>query len=59
MHYPDGIYKGELVDGLKRGKGKYEYTDGTYHKGRFYNDKFLDGIGTVKYADGSLYKGEF
>ena len=43
----------------KEGQGRFEYSDGAYHEGKFYNDKFDEGNGTVKYADGSIYKGEY
>ena len=59
MHFPDGLYKGELVDGEKHGQGKFEYNDGTYHEGQFVNDKFDTGKGTIKYSDGSIYEGNF
>ena len=47
------------MDGKKEGKGKYEYTDGTYHEGIFKDDEFCEGKGLVKYVNGSVYEGKF
>ena len=43
------------MDEKKHGQGKYEYTDSKYHEGKFKDDKFFIGKGTVKYPDGSVY----
>ena len=59
MEYPDGFYTGEFLDAKRWGQGKFEYADGSYHEGQFYDDKFWNGKGTVKYTDMSFYEGDF
>ena len=56
--YLEGIYTGKLKGEMKHGQGRLEYNDGSYHEGKFFEDKFVTGNGTVKYADGSIYEGE-
>ena len=39
MHYDDGsIYDGEFLNGMRHGKGKVIYPDGTSYEGRFEED---------------------
>ena len=58
-NYEDNsIYEGEIVFGIKEGKGKIKFNDGTLYEGDFKNDEF-DGFGKIIYEDGNSYEGEF
>ena len=50
--------EGELKDGIRNGKGKYTFPDGTYYEGDWI-DGSIEGKGKRTYTDGSYYEGEF
>ena len=52
------IYKGDMVNGMKEGKGSLEYIDGTIYEGDFKSDLY-NGNGVLKFKDGKKYEGEF
>ena len=52
------IYKGELVNGLKEGKGEYISSNGEKYIGEFKND-VKDGKGIMEYKNGDKYDGNF
>ena len=58
IKFPNGVYKGDTVNGLMHGKGVFNYNDGSRYEGGFSNG-VMDGKGTLKSADGKIYKGEF
>lgn len=51
-------YEGFMENGLRSGKGKYTWADGSYYDGAYKND-MKDGEGTYIWADGSSYTGTF
>ena len=56
-------YTGEFLDGLKHGRGLYEWpssSEGAYdsYEGEYYKD-LRNGQGTYKWADGTIYTGEY
>ena len=51
-------YKGDYKDGLRDGKGRLEFIDGTVYEGQFENNK-MHGYGKIFYKDGSIYQGNF
>ncbi len=53
-----GVYEGDLVDGVKHGKGTFYFNDGDVYTGEFKNGN-MEGLGTYLWHDGSLYTGEF
>ena len=58
-HYSDGsVYRGELLDFMKHGKGELKYRNGSRYNGEFQNDK-PSGYGTFTKRDGSSYEGEY
>ena len=59
-YYPDGsMYEGEIVDGLRHGRGKFFYRSGGVYEGEWHYGK-MDGFGTLYYANGSVaYEGEW
>lgn len=58
IYEPNGIYYGEVINGLKHGKGKYIFNNKEIYKGEWKNGK-LEGYGIYYYANGSCYLGEF
>ncbi len=51
-------FKGNFVNGLKSGDGKFVSTTGYKFKGTYLDDKF-EGHGVLIFADGSKYDGHF
>jgi hypothetical protein len=51
-------YDGDMINGIKEGKGILKYTDGTIYNGDFKSDLF-NGYGVLKFKDGKHYEGEF
>lgn len=49
------IYKGDIEDGQKHGKGEEYYSDGSKYVGQFYLD-LRDGIGTLYDVNGNIIK---
>ena len=57
--WPDGtIYKGELLDNLRHGKGVVIWPDGSKFEGEFL-DGMYHGKGVMTWASGSKFEGEF
>ncbi len=45
MKWVDGsVYKGEWVNGVQHGRGEMVFSDGTYKKGLFENNVFIEEI---------------
>ena len=51
------MYEGQWVAGVRQGKGKIIYSDGSYYRGDFQKDQMW-GRGVYVGADGSQYDGE-
>jgi hypothetical protein len=51
-------YEGDTKNGMKHGRGKYKYPDGSFYEGEFENNK-KHGKGYYKAANGDIYEGEF
>ena len=58
IEYNNGRYIGQVVNGLKEGKGIYYYNDGERYEGDWKNDKY-EGKGIHYYNDGERYEGDF
>ena len=59
IRYLDGaIYDGEVKDGKKHGRGKYNFSNGDSYEGNFVNGDF-EGHGVYRCVDGSSYDGEW
>ena len=53
VSYSNGdIYEGELEDGKRHGRGRYEYNTGDIYEGDYANDEAC-GSGTFTFASGS------
>ena len=44
----------EHQNGVKHGKGKFVWADGTVYEGNF-NNNLMDGFGKIVYPDGKEY----
>ena len=58
LEYNDGLYLGEIQDGLPNGFGSIQYPDGTVESG-FYIQGKLEGLGEISFNNGNFYEGEF
>ena len=56
--YDDGVYVGDLTDGLRNGFGTMTYSNGNVYKGEWSND-MKNGEGKFTGIDGMSYDGEF
>jgi hypothetical protein len=56
--YGDGVYTGQVVDGVPEGKGEYSGSNGLVDKGRFVRGQ-LNGKGTRTWATGNKHIGNF
>lgn len=56
--FPSGVtYSGDIVNGLRQGRGTLVLEDGTRYQGTFEKGA-LHGQGVIAYADGSVYRGD-
>jgi hypothetical protein len=52
-------YEGFMLNGMRHGKGKFTYKEGSYYDGEWQNNK-MHGYGMLYYPNGSLaYEGEW
>ncbi|CAI2365288.1 unnamed protein product [Moneuplotes crassus] len=56
--FPKALYKGELVNNKRHGKGLMSYESGRFYDGDWLND-LRDGNGYEKYSNGNTYEGAF
>jgi hypothetical protein len=57
--FPSGNrYEGELVNGVRQGRGVFIYANGTRCEGEFRSD-VLEGAGVCSFPNGNRYQGEF
>ena len=49
-------YEGDRVNGMRHGKGKQVFDDGSHYEGDWHENK-KHGHGTYKYASGASYTG--
>ena len=54
----DGLYTGNLADGIRQGYGRMDYNDGAFYEGEW-NYGASHGYGTYVWANGDSYTGEF
>ncbi len=55
--FPDGVYEGNFVNGVRAGKGKYTFTNGDKFDGEWKDDVRLQG--TYTFVNGNNYTGYF
>jgi hypothetical protein len=55
--FRDGVFIGEIRNGLPHGIGTYTCEEFTYIGSWFYGT--MNGLGVIRYPDGSFYTGEF
>ena len=58
LNFPDGRYVGQVVNGLKEGKGIMYYNDGDRYEGEWRNDK-KEGKGIYYYHSGNREMGDY
>ena len=56
--YSNGTYTGGFENGVHKGYGIYEYTNGSKYEGYWENDR-PNGQGTYSDSDGSVYRGNW
>ena len=56
--FTNGIYNGEIQNGLLNGLGIFQGDDGNKYEGEYLNDE-RNGVGIYYYKDGNIYQGEF
>lgn len=52
------VYEGEWKDGVKAGKGRQLWRDGSYYEGYWLNN-MANGFGRLIHTDGDIYEGEW
>ena len=57
-NWENGMYKGDIINGKRSGKGIFYYLDGDLYEGDFQDDK-IQGYGVMNMADGTMYIGEW
>ena len=58
IKYKNGLYVGQVVNGLPEGKGIYYYNNGDKYEGDWRNDKF-EGKGIYFWNNGNRYEGSY
>jgi uncharacterized protein (TIGR02145 family) len=58
LKYDNGIYKGQVLNGLPNGKGRFTFSTGEIYEGDFVND-IQQGKGKYLFRNGDIYSGEF
>lgn len=56
--YRDSLYRGELIDRVREGKGVIVYNSGRVYEGEWSEDK-RHGKGFEKFTNGNTYEGEY
>ena len=56
--FSNGIYNGEIQNGLLNGLGIFQGDDGNSYEGEYLNDE-RNGVGIYYYKSGNIYQGEF
>ena len=54
----EGVYQGQMLDGMAHGFGTSTFSDGGRHEGEYRNN-WRNGHGVLTLPDGSRYEGEF
>lgn len=52
------FYEGNMVNGIRQGKGKYTFQRGGFYEGDYMDNK-KHGKGVMKFPDGGTYEGEW
>ena len=58
IKYDNGRYVGQVVNGLKEGKGIFYFNNGSRYEGEYKNDK-REGKGIKYHKNGDRYEGEY
>ena len=58
MHFNDGVYEGQGINGNREGKGLFKYYNGMTYEGEWKNG-LQHGIGKETFPTNDSYKGEF
>ena len=57
IKYKDGRYVGQVVNGLREGKGIFYWSSGSRYEGEWRNDK-KEGKGIYHFNNGDRYEGD-
>ena len=55
-NYKDSIYRGEIVESKRHGKGVITYTTSRVYEGEWKNDK-REGFGYERFSNNNIYEG--
>jgi hypothetical protein len=58
LKFPNGVYRGYILDGKKDGPGTFKWENESVYNGDFSEDD-INGFGEIKHKDGSWYKGDW
>ena len=56
--YKDSVYRGEIVDSKRNGKGIITYASQRVYEGEWANDK-RHGFGYERFSNGNVYEGQY
>lgn len=56
IQFADGIYTGNIVNGVRVGNGTFKYNNGDFYDGHWKNNK-RNGYGTCEYKNGDTFEG--
>ena len=52
------VYQGQMLNGLREGRGKQQWADGSFYDG-YWKNNYADGFGRLIHSDGEMYEGEW
>ena len=58
VQFPDGVYTGDLVNGVRQGFGTFKYNNGDFYDGHWENN-MRHGNGMCKFSNGDVYDGDW
>ena len=56
VQFPDGVYTGKLVNGVRQGAGTFKYNNGDFYDG-YWENNVRQGYGICKFKNGDMYDG--
>lgn len=56
--YKDSLYRGEIVDSMRQGKGVITYNSSRLYEGEWAADK-RNGNGYERFSNGNVYEGQY
>jgi hypothetical protein len=56
--YKDSVYRGEIEDSMRHGRGVITYNSSRVYEGYWHKDK-REGLGFERFSNGNTYEGEY